>query len=214
MIPPSARFMVILSLTLFSSVHAALLTGDGGDQAWTQTSSVKEHKEDQPAGSLLWSRPKSRASTDTTIPPMTGPPKRQNSWSTAHGDTGHSSLSTLLATLGSSPDPASKAQTKLFNAPKYSTSSDQRRLDMRLGDAWVLGESLATAQRSDDTGLKQKQSDLLKTQQDDKRMVEEFTRSPPHLGTNSPRGKDLCIINLADVFIQSDLLFREDIMQA
>ncbi|MCJ8733163.1 hypothetical protein PDJAM_G00219970 [Pangasius djambal] len=187
MIPHSARFILILRLTLLSSLHAAYLTGDGGDQAWTQTSPVKGHKEVHPSGSLLWSSQRSRANTKATAPPLTTRTKTQNTWSATHGDTGHSSLTTLLATLGSYPHPASQVQSKVFKAPANTTSPDQRRPEMRLSDAWILGESKATAQRSDDTGLKQKQTDLLTTLQHDRRMVEELTRRPPPLGTISPR---------------------------
>lgn len=191
MIPHSARCIVILSLTLYSSLHAELLTEDGGEQVWTLTSPVKEHKTDHPAGSLPWSKRTSRANTDTTTSPMTTPPKTQNSWPTDHGDTGHSFLTPLLATLGSSPHSASPVQSKVFKAPAYTSSPDQRRPEMRLSDAWILGESQAISQRSVDTGLKQKQTDLLITVQVDRTMVEDFTRRPPHLGTNSPRGKHL-----------------------
>ncbi|KAF5905505.1 proline-rich transmembrane protein 4-like, partial [Clarias magur] len=74
----------------------------------------------------------------------------------------------------------------VFKAASYTPPPDQTRPHMRLSDAWVLGKSKAFAQRSDDTGPKQKQSDLLTTIQDDKRTVEEFTRKPLRLGTNSP----------------------------
>lgn len=190
MIPHSVRFIVILSLTLFSSLHAALLSGDGADQAWTQTSPVKGHNKGHPAGNKLWNRQTSRANMDTTIPPMSTKtlPKTQNPWSTADGDTSQSSLTTLLATLGLSPHAASQVQNRVFAAPGYTTSPEQWRPEMRLSDAWVLGESKATAQRSDDTRLKQKQTDLLTTLQDDRKMVEEFTRRPPHHSTNSHRG--------------------------
>lgn len=178
MIPHSAGFSLILGLTLISSLHAAYLTGDGRDNAWIQTGPGKEHKKVRPAGSLLWSSQASRANMDTTTPPVV-----------THGDTGHPSLTNLLVT---SPYPTSKVQGKVFKAPAYTSSPTQRRLQMRLSDAWVFRESNANARRSDDTGLKQKSdTDLMTTQQDGRRMVEEPTRRPPHLGTNSSRGKHL-----------------------
>lgn len=188
MIPHSAGFIVIFSLTVSSSLHAAFLTGDGEDQAWKQIRPVKDHKDN--ADSLLWSRRTSRPNMDTTILPMTTPPKTQNSGSVVHGDTGESSLTNLLATLGSFPYPVSQVQSKVFKALEYTTSPDQRRPEIRLSNTRVLGESKAAAQRSDDTSLKQKQIDLITTLQDNRRIMEEFTTRPPY-HSNSLTGKTL-----------------------
>ncbi|KAG7333409.1 hypothetical protein KOW79_003544 [Hemibagrus wyckioides] len=169
MIPPRAGVTVLLSLTLISSLHAAYLTKDGGDKAPTQTGPVKEHKEVHTAGSLLWSSQTSRDNMDTTTPPVA---------------TGLPFLTNLLATSSNS---ASQVHGKVFNVLGYTTSPDRRRPEMRLGDAWEFREPKANAQRSDITRLKPKQTDLLTTLQDDRRMVEELTRRPPHLGTGSSR---------------------------
>ncbi|KAF7698904.1 proline-rich transmembrane protein 4 [Silurus meridionalis] len=182
MILHSTRFIVILSLTLFCSLHAAYLSGDGREQAWTQPSPVKKHKQVYPAGILPWSRKTSKANTDTTTPAVT-----QSSWSATHNDISHSSLTTLLTALDSSPYLDSEIQNNVFNAPEYTTSPDQRRTEMRLSDTWVFGESIAVAQRSDKTGLKQKQTDALTTLQNTRELMEEFSRRPPHVGTISPK---------------------------
>lgn len=180
MIPHSARFIVILSLIVSSNLHAAFLTGDEG-QAWKPTSPVKDHKDNHAADSLLLSRRTLKANMETTILPITTPAKTQNSWSVVHGDTSEASLTSFLAY------PVSQVQNKVFKAP---SSTDRRRPEMRLSDTWVLREFKAAAQRLDDTGLKQKQIDLLTTLQDDRRMVEEFTTRPPR-HTNSLTGKPL-----------------------
>lgn len=204
MIPHSTRLKFILSLAWFSSLHAALLAGDEGDQAWTQTSLVEEHKEDHPAGSLLWSRQTSRANTDTSTPPITSPPERENSWSTGHEDTDQASLTTLLETLGSFPHhPAS--QSKVSKVSAYTKPPDQRRPEMRLSEAWVL-KSKATAERSDDKDLKEMQTDLLTTRQD------EFNRRPSRLGTNSPKGKHYRH-SFSRRLIQINSQFREEIIK-
>lgn len=171
MIPPGAGVTVVLSLTLISSLHAAYLTKDGEDEAPTQTGPVKEHKEVHTAGSLLWSSQTSRDNMDTTTQPMA---------------TGLPFLTNLLATSSNS---ASQVHGKVFNVLGYTTSPDRRRPEMRLGDAWEFRDPKANAQRSDITRLKPKQTDPLTTLQDDRRMVEELTRRPPHLGTGSSRGK-------------------------
>lgn len=173
MIPHSAGVTVILSLTLISSLQAAYLTEDGGDQAQTQTSPVKEHKEVHPAGSLLWSSQTSRDNMDTTTPPIA---------------TGLPSLFNLFAT---SSNPASQVKSKEFKASGYTTSPDQKRTEMRLSDAWEFRQSKANTQRSHDTEMKQKHPNLLTTLQVDRRTVEELTRRPSNLGTNSLRGKHL-----------------------
>ncbi|KAK2847903.1 hypothetical protein Q7C36_009585 [Tachysurus vachellii] len=165
MIPRSAGVTIILSLTLISSLQAAYLTEDGR----TQTSPVKEHKEVHPAGSLLWSSQTSRDNMDTTTPPIA---------------TGLPSLFNLFAT---SSNPASQVKSKEFKASGYTTSPDQRRTDVRLSDAWEFRQSKANAQRSHDTEMKQKQTNLLTTLQVDRRTAEELTRRPPNLGTNSLR---------------------------
>lgn len=200
MIPHSTRLKVILSLAWFSSLHAAFLAGDEGDEAWTQPSLVEDH----PAGSLLWSRQTSRANTDTTTPPMTSPPETEHSRSTGQDDTDQASLTTLLVTLGSFPHhPAS--QSKVSKVSAYTKSPNQRRPEMRLSEAWVL-KSKATAERPDDKGLKQMQTDLLTTRQD------EFTRRPPQLGTNSPKGKHYRH-SFSRRLIQIHSQFKEDIIR-
>ncbi|TSK38429.1 Proline-rich transmembrane protein 4 [Bagarius yarrelli] len=177
MIPYSAEFSVILilSLTLLSSVHAAQLTKDGGDEAWTQKRPVKVHKKVHTTSSLLWNSQTSRTNMDTTTPPAT-----------TYSDTGHSSPPDLLAT---SSHPAFQIKEKLFKAPTYTTSpSDQKRI--RLSDSWVRGEFKANAQRPDDTSLNQKpETDLRTTRQDGGKMFDEITVRPPDLRSNSTKDR-------------------------